>query len=77
LAEIVIRETLWKDLVALARERHQKAEALVEQVLRDYVQHVADEELLSRSARAARQAKFRMQETEEIVKKFRASRKRA
>jgi hypothetical protein len=76
LAEIVIQETLWKEFVALARRRHQKAEALVEQMLRDYVQQVADEELLAHSARAARRANFRMQETEEILKKFRESRKR-
>jgi hypothetical protein len=75
LAEIVIQETLWKDVVPLARRRHQKVAALVEQVLRDYVQQVADEELLARSARAARLVKFRMQESEEIVKRFRESRK--
>jgi hypothetical protein len=45
-------------------------------MLRDYVQQVADEELLAHSARAARRANFRMQETEEILKKFRESRKR-
>ena len=72
----MIREKLWKELVALARQRHQKAVALVEQVLRDYVQRVADEDLLSRSACAARQTRFRMQETEAIVKKSRDSRKR-
>jgi hypothetical protein len=48
----------------------------MEQVLCEYVQQVADEELLARSARAARRANFRMLETEEIVKKFRHSRKR-
>jgi hypothetical protein len=75
-AEVVIRGKLWKDFVALARQRHQKAEVLAEQVLRDYVQRVADEELLCRSARAARGVKFRLQETEEIVRKFRASQRR-
>ena len=76
MAEVVIHEKLWKDFVALARQRHQRAETLAEQVLRDYVRRVTDQELLSRSARAARRAKFRMEETEEIVKKFRGSRKR-
>ncbi len=77
MAAVVIRENLWKDFVALADQQHVKAEALAEQVLRDYLQRVADEELLSRSARAARRAKFRMEETEEIVKQVRRSRKRA
>jgi hypothetical protein len=76
LAEVMIREKVWKDFVAVARQQHLKAEALAEQVLGDYVQRVADEELLSRSARAGRRAYFRIQETEEIVKKFRDSRKR-
>jgi bisphosphoglycerate-independent phosphoglycerate mutase (AlkP superfamily) len=76
LAEVVIREKLWKDFVAVTRQQRQKAETLAEQVLRDYVQRITDEELISRSARAARRAKFRMQETEEIVKNFRDSRKR-
>ncbi len=76
MAAVVIHEKLWKDIVALARHRHQRAEALAEQALRDYVQRVSDEELIARSARAARGAKFRMEETEEVVKKFRGSRKR-
>jgi hypothetical protein len=76
LAAVLIREKVWKDFVALAHQRHQKADALAEQVLRDYVRRVADEELLSRSVRAARRAKFRMEETEEIVKRFRRSRER-
>jgi hypothetical protein len=77
LAAVVIHEKLWKDIVALARQRRQRAEALAEQVLRDYVQRVSDEELLARSARAARGAKFGMEETEEVVKKFRSGRKRS
>jgi predicted transcriptional regulator len=76
LAEVVIREELWKKLVALARRRRQKAESLAEQALRDYVRRAADEELLERSERAAHRTKFRISETEEIVRKLRRSRKR-
>ena len=76
MAAVVIHEKLWKDFVALARQRHQRADRLAEQVLRDYVQRVTDEELIAHSARAARGAKFRMEESEEIVKKLRGSRKR-
>ena len=52
MAEVVIREKLWKDFVAIARQQSQNAETLAEQVLRDYVQRITDEELLSQSARA-------------------------
>jgi hypothetical protein len=69
-----IREKVWKDFVNLAHQRNRKPDALAEQVLRDYVQRAADEELLARSARAARRAKFQMAETEEMVKRFRRSR---
>jgi hypothetical protein len=76
LAEVVIQEELWKELVALARRRRQKVESLAEQALRDYVQRAADEELLERSQRAAKATEFRISETEEILRKLRRSRKR-
>ena len=44
---------------------------LAQQVLSDYLQQVADEELLSRSARAARRARFKTDATEEIVRRYR------
>ena len=77
MAEVVIREQLWRKLVALARRRRQKAESLAEQALRDYLERAADEDLLERSARAAQRTKFPISETEEILGKFRRSRKRS
>lgn len=76
MAALVIRDKVWKDFVSLAQQRHQKPDVLAEQVLREYVQRMEDEELLARSARAARRAKFRMEETEDIVKRFRRHRER-
>ncbi len=68
---VSIRASLWSNLVAVAEKKRKKPEALAQQVLSDYVQQVADEELLSRSARAARRARFKTGETEEVVRRYR------
>ena len=68
---VSIRESLWSNLVAVAEKKRKKPEALAQQVLSDYLQQVADEELLSRSARAARRARFKTDATEEIVRRYR------
>jgi hypothetical protein len=50
-AEVKIPENLWQDFVAMARQQRAKPEALAEKVLRDYLQRVADEDLLAHSER--------------------------
>ena len=47
------------------------AQALAERVLQEFVQRVSDEELLARSEQAARRARFRIGEAEEIVRQHR------
>jgi hypothetical protein len=75
LPEIRIREKLWQDLVAVARKRRQRAESLADDAVSEYLQRVADEDLLHRSERAARKAKFRIGDTERIIRKWRKNRK--
>jgi len=75
LPEIMIREKLWKDLVAVARKRGQRAESLAENAVSEYLQRVADEDLLHRSERAAHKTKFRIGDTEQIIRKWRRNRK--
>jgi hypothetical protein len=70
----MIREKLWKDLVAVARKRGQRAESLAQNALSEYLQRVTDEDLLHRSERAAHKAKFRIGDTEQIIRKWRRSR---
>lgn len=72
MAEVMIQENLWRDLVAVAQKQRQEPQTLAQKVLRDYVQRVSDEELLERSARSARRAKFRMADAEEIVRRYRS-----
>ncbi len=71
MAAVTIREQVWQDLLALARQRRRNAEALAEEALRDYVRRAADEDLLSRSGRAARRAPFRIEQTEEVIRQAR------
>lgn len=72
MAEIKIRESLWHEFEALAKRQRRKPQALVETVLREYVQRVEDEELLESSMReTAQRAKFREEDTEEIIREFR------
>ena len=71
----MIRERLWEGLVAAARKRHQRAEALAEDALSDYLQRLADEELLDQSQRFARKAKFPIRRTEAVVRQWRRKRR--
>jgi hypothetical protein len=77
MASVIIREKLWKDFVAVARQKKRKAERLAEGVLRDYVQRVADEDLLLRSEQAARRAKFPVDQTEDVIRQTRRNRQRS
>jgi len=71
MAELEIQERLWNDFAAVARRRETPPQALVEELLRDFIQRASDDELLARSQRAARRARFRMADTEELVRRYR------
>jgi hypothetical protein len=74
MVELEIQDALWDDLVAVAQRRRTHPRALAEEVLRDFIQQTADEELLARSERAARRGRFRMEDTEDVVRKYRRRR---
>lgn len=71
MVDLEIQDALWDDLVAVARRRQTQPGELAERVLRDFVQQAADEELLERSQQAARRARFRIDETEDLVRQRR------
>jgi hypothetical protein len=71
MAELKIQESLWDDFVAVAEREKTPPHELAERVLRDYIQRVSDEELLARSERASRRARFRISDAEEIVREHR------
>jgi hypothetical protein len=64
---------LWKDLVSAAEKQRRKPETLANQALEDFLQRIADEELLSGSARAARRASLRMANTEQAIREYRCT----
>ncbi len=66
-----INPALWDDLVVVAEKQHKKPQALAQQVIQEYVQRMSDEELLERSAAAARRLPFRMDATEGIIRDYR------
>lgn len=68
---VEIWQGLWKDLVTAAEKQRQKPEALANQALQDFLLRMADEELLARSARAARRAPLRTADAEEAVRRSR------
>jgi hypothetical protein len=69
MADVTISEALWNDFVALAQRR--RPESLAESVLRAYLQRSVDETLIEETARAARRAKFRIDDTEELIRQYR------
>ncbi len=73
--ELKIGKELWNDFVAIAEKRKQRPESLAQEVLRDFVRQFTDEELLEHSSAAARRAPFRIEESEEVVRQYRRSRK--
>jgi hypothetical protein len=66
-----IHDALWNDFMAAAQRHGTPPQALAEQLLRDFIQRVSDEEVLARSEQAGRRARFRMAESEEIVRRYR------
>ena len=72
---VEIRKRLWEDLVMAAEKQRRKPEALANQALEDFLQRVADEDLLVRSARRARRSPLRVANTEEAVRGYRRSKR--
>ena len=75
MAQVTIAEKLWSQFAAVAKQQSQKPEALAGKLLRDYLQRVADEELLARSEHAARRRPFRIDEAEHVVRHHRKTKR--
>jgi hypothetical protein len=54
-----------------AEKQRQKPETLANQALEDFLQRMADEELLARSTRAARRSTLRAVDTEAAIRRYR------
>ena len=73
--DITIQDPLWRDVTAAARKYRRKARSLVEKAIRLYLERLDDEELWASSAKQARRAKFKIDETEEIIRQYRRKRR--
>jgi len=62
-----LQESLWESLVALAKKKRKKPSSLVQQAVRDYLQRVADEELLAESERQARRSGISAANVESLI----------
>ena len=76
MAEITIQENIWQGMVKVARRRRKKPEKLADAVLLEFLQRQEDEELLEESSRAAQKARFHINDTEEIIRRYRKRKKR-
>jgi predicted DNA-binding protein (UPF0278 family) len=74
MADVKISETVWRTFVQAARARGRKPERLAEKALKVYVQQMGDEQLDAETRHAARKAKFRIADTEEIIRQYRRER---
>jgi hypothetical protein len=71
MAEVIIEEAVWKELTQVARRRHKKPEQLADDVLREFLQKQADEDLLAKSSRAAQKTAFPIGKTEALIREHR------
>jgi hypothetical protein len=68
---VEIRPGVWKGLVDAAEKRRRRPEALANDALQEFVERLADEELISRSAASARRSGLRMQNSEQAIRRYR------
>ncbi|MFO0969143.1 MAG: hypothetical protein U0793_26615 [Gemmataceae bacterium] len=73
---MVFKETVWHALVDVARRRRTKPEILAEQAVADFLERVADEDLLADSETAARKTGLTVGEAEERLRAMRSKGKR-
>lgn len=75
MAQITIREPLWSEITGLVRRKGKSPTAVAEKALREFLERQEAEELLARSDRIARKARFKLADTEKLIQTFRERRK--
>jgi hypothetical protein len=70
--DLRIRQRLWDDLQAAATRQGKPPESLATEALREFLDRLADDELIARSQHAARRSKIRISETEQAIRRHRA-----
>ena len=70
--DLRIRQGLWNDLQAAAARHGEPPESLANKALQEFLDRLADGELIARSQRAARRSKLRIGDTEQAIRRHRA-----
>lgn len=68
---IPLQQSLWESLVALAKKKRKKPSSLVQQAVRDFLQRVADEDLLAESDHQARKTGMNADNVESLIARHR------
>jgi hypothetical protein len=72
--DLKVPQRVWDNLKAAADRRGKKPDALARQALSEFLDRLANEELLAESEKAARRTPFRLKDTEEVIRKYRRQR---
>jgi hypothetical protein len=70
-ATLSLKDSLWTDLLALARRRKKQPAALAEEAVREFLRRMNDEELLERSGQTARKTRLKPSRAEELIRQHR------
>jgi uncharacterized protein len=70
--DLKIRQALWNDLQAAAAKQGEQPESLASKALKEFLDRLADDDLIARSQRAARRAKLRIGEAEQAIRRHRS-----
>jgi len=74
--DLKVQQHVWDEITTAAAKQGQRPEALANRALKDYLQRLADEELIADSQREARRAPLKLAETERVIRQHRAKRRR-
>ena len=70
--DLKIRQQLWNDLKAAAARQGQPPESLATKALQEFLDRLADEDLIARSLRSAHRSKLPIGDTEQAIRRYRA-----
>ncbi len=73
---MTVKQETYEALLQAAEKQHKRPETLLQRAVKTYLQQLSDDELLEESMKAARQAPFRIEDTEEVIRQFRKQKRK-
>lgn len=74
--DLKVQQQVWDEIRTAAAKQGQRPESLANRALKEYLQRLADEELIAESQREARRAPLKVRDTERAIREHRAKRRR-